>query len=201
MTRKHVFYLFIYLCLCNVNCRPPLHTPKPTGYFVIDTPQKHEYTKFDLVDFPYTFEYPNYCLIQKDSLDYKKESTETNYWINLVFPDLNGMINITYKNVSKEQPLDKLNAEAFEMSFFHHEKASYIEHSDFWNEFGNKCSIYTLGGNVATRYQFTATDSTKHFLRGALYFNVTPNFDSLKPASEFILQDIKHILATLKWKN
>jgi gliding motility-associated lipoprotein GldD len=60
--------------------------------------------------------------------------------------------------------------------------------------------IFTVGGNAATRYQFAATDSTKHFLRGSLYFDVTPNADSLKPATDFLLQDIEHMLNTLKWR-
>jgi gliding motility-associated lipoprotein GldD len=57
-----------------------------------------------------------------------------------------------------------------------------------------------VGGNTASRYQFAATDSTQHFLRGALYFDVTPNVDSLKPVTDFLLKDIKHMMNTLRWK-
>lgn len=69
-----------------------------------------------------------------------------------------------------------------------------------FSEPGKNVLLYIVGGNTASRYQFTATDSVKHFIRGALYFDVTPNADSLKPATDFIEADIKHILMTLKWK-
>jgi hypothetical protein len=59
--------------------------------------------------------------------------------------------------------------------------------------------LYTVGGNSASRYQFAATDSVKHFLRGALYFDVTPNADSLQPVTDFLLKDIQHMLLTLQW--
>ena len=60
---------------------------------------------------------------------------------------------------------------------------------------------YSLGGDAASKYQFTATDSVKHFVRGALYFDVTPNSDSLQPAYDFVQRDIQHMLWTMRWKN
>jgi hypothetical protein len=36
-------------------------------------------------------------------------------------------------------------------------------------------------------------------LRGALYFDVTPNADSLRPINEFLKVDMEHMLETLKW--
>ena len=47
-------------------------------------------------------------------------------------------------------------------------------------------TIYYIQGNAASSIQFFLTDSTKHFLRGALYFNETPNIDSLQPVIDFI---------------
>jgi gliding motility-associated lipoprotein GldD len=59
---------------------------------------------------------------------------------------------------------------------------------------------YDVGGNAASAVQFFATDSNKHYLRGALYFNVTPNADSLQPMVEFLSKDIEHLIKTLRWK-
>jgi len=53
---------------------------------------------------------------------------------------------------------------------------------------------------VATPYQFFLTDSTHHFFRGALYYDATPNQDSLAPVNAFLLEDIQHILNTFRWK-
>ena len=60
--------------------------------------------------------------------------------------------------------------------------------------------IYDIGGNAASSIQFYATDSTKHFIRGALYFNVAPQPDSLAPVIQYLRKDIVRLLTTLKWK-
>ncbi len=60
--------------------------------------------------------------------------------------------------------------------------------------------FFSLTGSVATSKQFFLTDTTRHFLRGALYFNATPNEDSLRPVNDFLQQDMKHIINTLQWR-
>ena len=61
--------------------------------------------------------------------------------------------------------------------------------------------IYDIeGSGAASPCQFFVTDSTTHFLRGALYFNIVPNNDSLAPVIGFIRQDILHMLKTFRWK-
>lgn len=192
--------LIVFLCIIIAgSCKPPVYPPKPPGYFRIDTPAEHKYQLFDKPGFPYTFEYPVYCVPEADTM-FKSDSIDTRYWININFPSLAAIINITYKDITAKDPLSKLVMDSYGMSFFHHEKADYIQTSDFSNTNGATGVIYTLGGNTASKYQFTATDSTRHFIRGALYFNVTPNADSLKPASDFIERDIEHMLQTLKWR-
>jgi gliding motility-associated lipoprotein GldD len=60
---------------------------------------------------------------------------------------------------------------------------------------------FSLGGNTATANQFFVTDSTRHFLRGALYFDATPNADSLGPVNEFLKKDLLHLINTLQWRS
>jgi len=61
--------------------------------------------------------------------------------------------------------------------------------------------FFNVAGNAATAKQFFITDSVKHFLRGALYFDATPNEDSLGVVNDFLQVDMKHLINTLKWKN
>jgi gliding motility-associated lipoprotein GldD len=61
--------------------------------------------------------------------------------------------------------------------------------------------FFHVGGNAATANQFFVSDSVKHFLRGALYFDTTPNEDSLNMVNRFLQQDMNHIINTLQWKN
>jgi gliding motility-associated lipoprotein GldD len=56
-----------------------------------------------------------------------------------------------------------------------------------------------MKGNAASPAQFYVTDSVRNFLRGSLYFNHTPNADSIAPAANYVLQDMIHMIETLEW--
>ncbi len=58
--------------------------------------------------------------------------------------------------------------------------------------------FFKVGGNAATARQFFVTDTTSHFLRGALYFDATPNADSLGVVNNFLEADMKHLINTLQ---
>jgi len=53
---------------------------------------------------------------------------------------------------------------------------------------------------VATPISFWLTDSSNHYLRGALYFNNPPNNDSLQPVIEYIREDILEMINGFEWK-
>ena len=65
---------------------------------------------------------------------------------------------------------------------------------------GKTAVIAELEGEVPSQLQFFITDSTKNFLRGALYFRTSIKNDSLAPAIEYLKIDIIHLLNTLEWK-
>jgi gliding motility-associated lipoprotein GldD len=60
--------------------------------------------------------------------------------------------------------------------------------------------IYDIEGEAASQVQFFVTDSTNHFFRGSLYFNVKPNPDSIAPVLSFIREDINHMVRSVRWK-
>ena len=192
-------YVAIIGLLLVASCRPDVFPPKPQGYFRLDTPATHAYRLFDRPGFPYTFEYPAYSTITDDTT-YQGNKEKNPYWINIMIDGMNGVINITYKEITERSPLAKLNDDSYGLTFVHHEKTDGIETREFDNHTGAAGILYIVGGNTASRYQFTATDSTRHFMRGALYFDVTPNADSLKPVNDFLEKDIEHLLMTLRWR-
>jgi gliding motility-associated lipoprotein GldD len=180
------------------SCRPETYTPKPRGYYKVDLPE-HSYQTFNEAGFPYSFEYPVYAKIIKDTVFFGKKP-ENPYWINIDFPSLGGRIYLSYKIISKGQDLEKLLDDAYKMTEFHTKKANEIVDNVFHIDSTNVHGIfYDVAGNAASAYQFYATDSVKHYLRGALYFDVTPNADSLKPVNGFLREDIEHMLLTLHW--
>jgi gliding motility-associated lipoprotein GldD len=189
----------LILILLFIACRPLVYTPKPRGYARIDTPG-HAYQRFEREGFPYSFEYPVYGRITQDSL-MAGPKPDNPYWININFPSLGGTIYLSYKSIDAGHSLDQLLDDAHEMSFYITKRADYMNSPAFHNPANNVHGIrYKVGGNAASAYQFFATDSTAHFLRGALYFNTTPNADSLKPVTDFLHTDIEHMLKTLRWR-
>ncbi len=187
----------LFLCLLFISCNSG-YTIKPRGYYKIDLPVK-KYQEFNNPPYPYSFEYPAYGEIIKDSLFFD-EKAENPYWINISFPQFNSKIHISYKDIKKNN-FDSLVNDAFTMSYKQHTyKASSIEPTAFTTPNDLSGIYFTLKGNTATANQFFVSDSTKHFLRGALYFDATPNEDSLKPVNDFLQKDLQHLIGTLKWK-
>jgi gliding motility-associated lipoprotein GldD len=106
---------------------------------------------------------------------------------------------LTYKTVNGD--IDKLLRDAQKLTYEHVIKADDILEQPFVNKdkkvFG---MFYQVDGNAATNSQFYATDSTKHFVTGSVYFYAKPNFDSIMPAADYIKNDMQTLMETLKWK-
>jgi gliding motility-associated lipoprotein GldD len=60
-------------------------------------------------------------------------------------------------------------------------------------------TFFELKGNVATNYQFYLTDSLTHFMRGEVLLNCRPNYDSLRPALQYLKKDLKVLVNSFKW--
>jgi gliding motility-associated lipoprotein GldD len=181
-----------------LSCREVI-VPKPRGFFRIDLPLKQYLTFNDSVNkkrLPLTFEYPAYGKISFDD-----NNTSDPGWFNIVFPAYKASIYLTYKNVKGD--LASLIEQTYTMNVKNHiAKADAIDENPVEDR-GNRVfgTLYDLKGNTATAVQFYVTDSTKHYLRGSLYFAAEPNADSLAPVIDFFRNDIIHLISTLKWKD
>ena len=184
------------LGICFMACNSSF-TPKPRGYFKINFPEK-KYQVFNLPGYPYSFEYPEYAKVIKDS-SFFGEATENPWWINIDFPQFNGRIYISYKAIGKNV-FDTLIKHAYALTGKHTTMAYSIEDTAFVTLHGIHGVFFSVGGNVATANQFFVTDSVKHFLRGALYFDATPNADSLGIVNSFLLKDMQHLVNTFQWR-
>lgn len=171
--------------------------PKQRGYHYIVLPEK-SYTTFDRPGYPYSFQIPVYSEAVKDTVFFN-EATENPYWLNIIFPDLNAQIHLTYKTFSGIDELDKLVADSYKLTFKHTVKAEFIDEQPI-SATGVGGMLYEVGGDAATPIQFFLTDSSRHFLRGSLYFAAEPNADSLSPVTTFLREDIIVLMETLRWK-
>ena len=193
---KTIFLLLLVNCILLtvfVSCDDKTYQPKPKGYFRIDLPEK-EYVSLDSMKY-YSFEHPVYSKITPDYL-----SPEEKEWVNVEFPSFKGTIQISYKNVDNN--IEKYLEDSYYMMTKHISRAMGIRDSVVANP---ERKVYGLvyfleGEGVASPLQFYLTDSVNHFLRGSLYFNVKTNNDSLAPVIDFITDDIRHLIETVKWK-
>ncbi len=182
-----------------VSCNSNYTIGKKKGYFRIDFPEK-KYRAFDERGYPYTFEYPVYAQVVKDTAFFE-DKPENPWWINIDVPQFAGRIYISYKEIGSRNNLDSLVSDAFKMAYKKHVDISTGITDSLMKTPNNVEGIYfSLAGNTATANQFFLTDSTKHFLRGALYFDATPNADSLGLVNDFLKKDLQHLINTLKWR-
>lgn len=181
-----VILLFLILASCDNS-----FTPKPRAYFRIDFPEK-SYLPYQ-GELPYSFEIPAYAVVMPDSSQFAEP-----FWVNVLVPANKAEIHISYKPVNDN--LHVYTEESRELTYKHVQKASAIEERIFINNgdgvFG---TIYLIGGNAASPIQFYLTDSTRHFLRGALYIRDIPNVDSLRPVIDFLVPDVIHMIETTTW--
>ena len=184
--------IVLIVCGCNSD-----YVPKPRGYYKIEFP-KHEYRLFDQPGYPYKFEYPVYADVVKDSTFFEDKPVN-DYWINIDFPRFNGKMYISYLDIG-QSTFDKLKEDAYKMTYKHTVKASSIRDSVLITPNGISGVFFYVGGNAATGRQFFLSDTVKHFLRGALYFDTTPNDDSLSIVNNFLEQDMRHLINTFQWK-
>ncbi len=180
------------------SCNSNYSAGKKKGFFHIDFPEK-KYQAFDQPGYPYTFEYPVYATVNKDSTFFGDKAGD--WWVNIDVPQFASRIYISYKAIGGQNKFDSLVRDGFKMAYKQHvDVATKIDDSLMQTPNGVEGIYFSLGGNTATANQFFLTDSTKHFLRGAMYFDATPNADSLGIVNDFLKKDLLHLINTLKWK-
>lgn len=188
---KYKYLIILTLILSSICCRENT-VPKPRGFFRIDLPVK-SYRLYDTLC-PFTFEYPSY-----GKISYEVGKKGEPCWFNVEFPDYRSKIHISYKSINDN--LESILKETGDLAYSHSVKADAINEQPWINNadkvFG---MLYDIKGNAASSVQFFITDSTKHFLRGALYFSAQPNEDSLAPVIRFFRDDIVHMIETFRWK-
>ena len=170
------------------------YQPKPKGYNRLELPEPSYKPTPDSL--PYSFEYSTYARLQKDTSLVREK-----HWVEITYPALNATIHVTYKPLNGSSALlrEYLN-DAYTLTAKHQIKAYAIEESITKTASGKTAIIAEIDGEVPSQFQFTITDSSRNFLRGALYFNVKVQNDSLRPAIEYVKKDVMHLINTFDWK-
>lgn len=200
------------------------YTPKPQAYLRIDMPE-HAYWLVDTlptsingqtlpsVVLPFRFEANDSAQltlkkprqvatfmadgsIRPDRVKYDE------VWLDINYPQWNSVIFLTYKALNGPEDLRGQIDTSSRMLEKHYTFTSGVEEQGY-EDAENKVygTVYYLkGSRVASTCQFWLTDSTRHFLRGALFLNVIPNNDSLAPVIDYMQADVEHLVETLRWR-
>ncbi len=170
------------------------YQPKPKGYNRLILPEPAYQLSPDTL--PYQFEYSKHSRFLRDT-----SWVSDKHWVEIYYPELKATIHVTYKRVNRNQKLLKeFLDDAYVLTAKHQIKAYAIDETIVKTPDGKTAVIAELDGEVPSQFQFTMTDSSRHFIRGALYFNVRVQNDSLQPAIEYMKKDVMHLVNTLRWR-
>ena len=207
-----------------VACGGGDYSPKPQAYLRIDMPE-HNYWLVDTlpmsiegqpmpgITLPFIFE-------ANDSVELTLKKPRQVYtfkadgsikpdrisfdevWLDLKYPQWDGVVFLTYKRLHSPDDLRGQTDTSTRLLEKHYQFASGIDEQVFESDDHTVHAVkwHLKGKNVASTYQFYATDSTHHFLRGAVYINHAPNNDSLAPVLDYMHRDLDHLIETLRWR-
>ena len=196
MNIKLLFWLFIIAGGAVLSaCSNGNETPKPQAYLRIDLPP-HAYSVCDTAVLPFTFELSNLAEVQW------KKNLPRDKWFTIAYPKYKGYVFMTYKAMNGVRELRAQVDTSYKFVEGHFSYSSGIDENRFVDrEHRLSGTTYHLKGqNVASTYQFWVTDSNRHFLRGALYIDCTPNNDSLAPVLNYLQDDIDHLIESIRWR-
>jgi len=180
---------FLLLLTIVIGCEEETdYYPKPRGYMRLDFPDR-VYNTYSAENCPFTFEMPKYFEVEN----------KTGCNKDILMTRFNATIFLTYLKIDSNLTLNTEYAR--KLVYDHSIKADAIDEYPFADPKRKAYGLkYEIIGNAASPYQFYITDSVTHFLRGALYFNVKPNYDSIRTSLEYISEDIDNIIQTIEWK-
>lgn len=167
---------------------PPV--PRPSGYFRIAL---HD-TAFRPIELacPLGLDIASAALVEP-----VRDDVPDSCWFNLVYPRYRARVHCTYAGGVELEPVLE---DAFKLAYEHEVKADAIQVRQREDSAGGMALTWRIMGNAASPLQFLCTDGADRFLRGALYFEVRPNGDSLEPVVARIDHDLEHLIEHLRWR-
>ncbi len=184
--KKACFFFSLIFFLASCNHR----TPKSSGYFRIDIGE-HTYQNFE--DKNISFQYSGQSYIEP----LKGQEDE---WFNIVYPAFRAKIYCSYMHIQAKD-FAAISEDNRKFTYQHVLKADDIQMYLYeYPEEKIYGVMYEIQGNVASPIQFSLSDSVSYFFRGSLYFDCTPNQDSIAPVLNYIKGDIIELSRSFRSK-
>ncbi len=197
---RNVLLLFICSLLLAACGGGDIPLPKPRSYPRVDFPVRtYENIKADYC--PFSFDQPVSAEMRQEKTFFD-DAPPNACWFDLkLAAGLNGSIHFSYYPLETLADFEYHRDKAFQLTGEHMKRASDIEEIVINRKEANVHGVaFDVAGPAASPFQFFLTDSTRHFLRGALYFDATVNPDSLAPIVAYAKEDLYRIVETFKWE-
>ncbi|WP_025741245.1 gliding motility lipoprotein GldD [Aquimarina pacifica] len=189
MKKGVVRFFLVFVASLFLSCKGEV-LPKPKAMLRLSYPDP-EYKELSL-PCPYTFE-------KNESSDFKEARQNKNCWFNLEYRKQKATMYISYFEINNN--LDSLLRDAQNLTQEHVVKADGILQEPYADQENQVYGMfYEVSGDAASQSQFYVTDSIHHFIVGSIYFKVKPNYDSILPAANYLRNDMKHLMETIRWK-
>jgi gliding motility-associated lipoprotein GldD len=190
----HSILVSVFITAFSCGKEEKNYVPKPKGYNRIDLPA-HAYRKL-VRKHPYMFEFSKYAEVVPDTFPMAEKD-----WVFINYPAFNANIQLTYKPLNNDpKRLRSFIEDSYKLTTKHQIRASSIQERRVLSQSGKTAIIFRIEGDVPSPYQFYTTDSTRHFLRGAIYFPTATKNDSLAPVIDYLQKDMIQLLNTLEWR-
>lgn len=185
---KYIFLLSTFV-MCMMSCKEQHTVPKPRAYPRVEFPVR-AYTLYSAQGCLFSFEYPSYAeIMMKDQA----------CWFDLYMKPFNAKLHCSYIPIDHKEKFDDLVRDAFVIADKINERSNYMEQAIIGNDHGVNGLMFSWTGPAASPVHFFLTDTTTHFFTAALYFNSSVKPDSLAPITEFIREDINHMISSFQW--
>ncbi|MBC6996250.1 hypothetical protein QWY85_19540 [Neolewinella lacunae] len=177
-----------------------LPVPKPRSFPRVMYPERaYEAASTSYCNF--SFAKPVSAVLERQALFFDRIPPDSCWFDLKLDPALNGSIHFSYYPIGgSNDTWEALRDEAFKLVGVHNDRASDIEEILIHRDEADVHGIaFDIAGPAASPFQFFLTDSTNHFLRGALYFDTEVRPDSLAPIIAYAKEDIFKLIETFRW--
>lgn len=187
-TKNNIFIFLALFMVIFVACDEPY--PRPSGYLRIEIPEQ----QYQEVEYCY---FKTQISSSAKIIPIAKKDAEC--WFNLKYNKFKADVHFTYLPI--EDNFADLVDHAHRLKDRHNTVASYIPETKYENIDHNVGGLLfeIQGRKAASPINFFLTDSTNHFVVGSLYFNHSPNNDSIQPVIEHIKEDVIHMMENWEW--
>ena len=178
-------------------CQETLEIPKPRTYPRVVFPN-HSYNTVAPDPCPFSMDIPVYSKLEKEKQVLGNEAAQ-DCWYTLRFNKFNAEVYFSYFSIDDRKHYDKLLKDSYFVLQQINRKSDFMEESRYENKHNTHGLTYSFEGDAASPFQFILSDTTDHFVRGALYFNSKVNPDSMKPVIDFVRVDMDRMLSSFVW--